>query len=62
MHVLHTCVSSEYTCLLKAVMESGDIALPSVLELKLNSGVNGLTQFMELGELSQISVIKPFCI
>lgn len=28
MHVLHMCVCSEYTCLLKAVMESGDIALP----------------------------------
>lgn len=35
VHVLHTCVCSEYTCLLKAVMESGDIVLLSVLELKL---------------------------
>lgn len=35
MHVLHTCVCSENTCLLKVVMESGDIALLSVLELKL---------------------------
>lgn len=62
LHVLHTCVCSEYTCLLKVVMESGDIALPSVLELKLKSEVNGLTQFMELRELSQMSVEKTFCI
>lgn len=62
MHALHTCVCSEYTCLLKVLMESGDIALSSVLELKLKSGVNALTQFMELRELSQTSVEKPFCI